>query len=156
MNWMTESGGYTEQHPMWKDAYRYEILKQAGLKEKDELGGLETLGDLVKRYHEEFPNEQKDSLKEFTIWNMEQVYKKNKILNTKQRLRKRLTDMKRERPAKYHELVEKIIRNYVEYLNDSEDHEDDENANESADDAQPEYRISYKQPSVKSPRPLSN
>lgn len=157
---MSEDGGYTEQHPMWREAYRHEILRQAGLQEKDELGGYESLKDLVDRYREEAGEEKAGVLGDFERWNMEQVYRRNRLLNTKQRLRKRLTDMKRERTEKYHALIKSIIQNYAR-ANKDRLHEDDQNCSEEEEPKEEapvvptSYRVSYKQPQ-KCPRSSSN
>ena len=155
---MTASGEFTEDHPSWKEAYRHEILRQAGLKEEDELGGIEALGELAKRY--EAAGNSCEGLKEFLMWNMEQVYKKNRIATTKQRLRKRLTDMKRERTDRYHEMIRRIITDYHNQKKEEDIQSDLEDEQEKEEEAPKEqFRVACKSPHKspqKSPRPPSN
>ena len=137
--WMAENGGYSEKHPLWKEAYRHEILRQSGYKKKDELGGYENLDELVRRYQEEATPSLAKSMDDFVRWNMEQVYKRNRILNQKQKLRKKLTDMKRERPDRYNEYVKQIIINYSKEENQPVCQSDDDDCSE--EEIRPTIRI---------------
>ena len=131
--WCGQYGGYTEQHPMWKKAYKFRILKLAGVKEEDEEGGYEDLRSLIERYikWQKDPSKIND-LECFNAWNMERVYQKNKISTTKQKLRKKLTDLKRERREKYEETIKEIIDEYIVYMNDLENQEEKEEEDSNA------------------------
>ena len=125
--WYGSHGGYTEDHPLWKEAYKHRILKLADVREDENYGGYEDLKSLVIRYLKSCTDPSKrNDLTAFNTWNMEQVYKKNKVNTTKQKLRKKLTDMKRERRERYEEFVKEIIDEYITYTNQKENEEDKE------------------------------